>query len=359
MTNDSRDLTRTILMVLFVLGLIVVSFRIVQAFLLATIWAATIVVATWPLMRTVERWLGWRRGAAVAVMVVVMLLAFILPLGLAVESIVSNRDTISAWIGDLPNKTLPSAPAWLQKLPVVGAKTAAMWDDFAVTGTKALLARLSPHGRDAFGWMLGRLGGLGAATVQFLLTVAISGILYSKGEVAAAGLRKFARRLGGDRGDLIVTLSGQSVRAVALGVVVTALVQAVLAGIGLAVTGIPFATMLSGVIFLLCIAQLGPILVMIPATIWLYSTGSTGWGTVLLVWSIAVGLIDNVLKPILIKRGADLPILLIFAGVIGGILSFGVLGLFVGPVVLAVTYTLLRSWVETDPATSAPASPAS
>ena len=157
----------------------------------------------------------------------------------------------------------------------------------------------------------------------------------------------------------MVTLAGQSVRAVALGVVVTALVQTTLGGIGLAVAGIPFATMLTGMIFLLCIAQLGPILVMIPATIWLYSTGSTGWGTVLLVWSIAVGVIDNFLKPILIKRGADLPILLIFAGVLGGLLAFGVIGLFVGPVVLAVTYTLLGSWVKGDPTISAPASPAS
>jgi predicted PurR-regulated permease PerM len=239
----------------------------------------------------------------------------------------------------------------------VGAKIAAAWDGIAVAGTKALLAQLSPHGRNAFGWLLGRLGGFGAAAVQFLLTVVISGILYSKGETAAEGLRKFARRLGGDRGDNVVTLSGQSVRAVALGVIVTALVQSILGGIGLAVTGIPFATMLTGVMFLLCIAQLGPILVMIPATIWLYSTGSTGWGTVLLVWSIAVGLIDNFLKPILIRRGADLPILLIFAGVLGGMLAFGVIGLFVGPVVLAVTYTLLGSWVARDPATSAAESP--
>jgi predicted PurR-regulated permease PerM len=359
MNDDSRDLTRTVLMVLFIFGLIVTSFRIVQAFVLATIWAATIVVATWPLMLKVEKWLGKRRGAAVAVMLVVMLLAFVLPLGLAVESIVENRDTISKWIVGLPEMTLPSSPAWLQKLPVVGGRIAAAWDGIAVAGTKALLAQLSPHTRDAFSWLLGRLGGFGVAAVQFLLTVLISGILYSRGEIAAGGLRKFARRLGGDRGDNVVTLSGQSVRAVALGVVVTALVQSIIGGIGLAVTGVPFATMLTGAMFLLCIAQLGPVPVMLPATIWLYSTGSSGWGTVLLVWTIAVGLIDNFLKPILIKRGADLPILLIFAGVLGGMLAFGVIGLFVGPVVLAVTYTLLRSWVERDPATSAPASPAS
>ncbi|MCI0655712.1 MAG: AI-2E family transporter YdiK, partial [Acidobacteria bacterium] len=327
----------------------VTSFRIAQAFALATIWATTIVVATWPLMRRVEGWLGKRRGAAVAVMMVVMLLVFVLPLGLAVDSVVANRETITGWIARLSEMTLPPSPAWLQKVPLVGSKIAAAWDDLAVAGTKALLDQLSPYSRDAYGWLLGRLGSFGAALAQFLLTVVIAGILYSKGEIVAGGLRQFGRRLGGDRGDEVVTLAGQSIRAVALGVVVTALVQSVLGGIGLAIAGVPFAAMLTGAIFLLCIAQLGPVLVMIPAAIWLYLTTSHGWGIALLVWAVAVGMIDNVLKPVLIRRGADFPILLIFAGVLGGLLAFGVIGLFVGPVILATTYTLLRDWVRAEP----------
>jgi predicted PurR-regulated permease PerM len=142
-----------------------------------------------------------------------------------------------------------------------------------------------------------------------------------------------------------VVLAGQAIRAVALGVVVTALVQTVLAGLGLAVAGIPFAGLLTAVILLLCIAQVGPILVLAPAVIWLFWTGATGWGIALLVWTVIVGMLDNVLRPMLIRRGADLPLLLIFAGVIGGLLSFGIIGLFVGPVVLAVTYTLLKDWM--------------
>ena len=349
MATESRDITRIVFMVLFILGLTVTSFRIAQVFALATIWATTIVVATWPLMRKVEGWLGKRRGAAVAVMMVVMLLVFVLPLGLAVDSIVANRETITGWITGLPEMTLPSSPAWLQKVPLVGSKIAAAWDDLAVAGTKAFLDQLSPYSRDAYAWLLGRLGSFGAALVQFLLTVAIAGILYSKGEIVAGGLRQFGRRLGGDRGDEVVILAGKSIRAVALGVVVTALVQSVLGGIGLAIAGIPFATMLTGVIFLLCIAQLGPVLVMLPAAIWLYHTGSHGWGIALFVWAVAVGMIDNVLKPVLIRRGANFPILLIFAGVLGGLLAFGVIGLFVGPVILATTYTLLRDWVGTEP----------
>jgi predicted PurR-regulated permease PerM len=345
MTTESRDLTRVVLMVLFIVALIVWSSRILAPFLLATVWASTIAVATWPLLLKVEAWLGKRRGAAVAVMLVVMLLAFMLPVGLAVDSIVSHRDTISGWLTSLPEMTLPTAPPWVQKIPVAGAKIAAAWDEIAAAGTRAIFVRLSPHSKDAFAWVMSRVGGLGAVFIQFLLTVGITGILYAKGETAAAGVVRFGRRLGGDRGESVVRLAGQAVRAVALGVIVTAVVQSFLSGVGLAVAGVPFATMLTGLVFVLCIAQIGPLLVMLPASIWLYLQGNHGWGIALFVWSIPVGLIDNVIRPILIKRGADLPLLLIFSGVIGGLLSFGIIGLFVGPVVLAVTYTLLRQWV--------------
>jgi predicted PurR-regulated permease PerM len=132
---------------------------------------------------------------------------------------------------------------------------------------------------------------------------------------------------------------------VALGVIVTALIQTALAGIGLLVTGVPFVAVLTAIIFILCIAQLGPLLVLLGAVAWLFYTGHNAAGSVLLVWSLVVGTMDNFLRPILIKRGADLPLMLIFGGVIGGLLSFGLVGIFVGPVVLAVTYTLVDAWV--------------
>jgi predicted PurR-regulated permease PerM len=348
MNAESRDLTRIVLMVLFIVGLIFSSFRILAPFLLAMVWASTIAVATWPLLLKIEAWLGKRRGAAVAVMLAVMLLAFILPVGLVIDSIVSNRERIANWLTTLPQKTIPAAPAWVEKIPVAGATITTAWNEIAVAGTKAIFVRLSPHTKGAFAWVMSRVGGIGTLFFQFLLTVAIAGILYAKGEVAASGVVRFGRRLGGDRGENVVRLAGQSVRAVALGVIVTAVIQSVLSGIGLAVASVPFATMLTGLIFVLCIAQLGPFLVMFPASIWLYLQGAHGWGIALFVWSIPVGLIDNVVRPILIKRGADLPLLLIFAGVIGGLLSFGIIGLFVGPVVLAVTYTLLRQWVANE-----------
>jgi predicted PurR-regulated permease PerM len=168
------------------------------------------------------------------------------------------------------------------------------------------------------------------------------------GETAARGVLKFARRLAGARGDQVVRLAGQAIRGVALGVVVTAVVQSVLGGIGLAIAGVPFAPVLTALMFMLALAQIGPAPVLLGALAWLWWQDSTGWFIAMLIWSIAVGSLDNVLRPILIRRGADLPLLLIFAGVIGGLFAFGLLGLFVGPVLLAVAYTLLDAWVAEE-----------
>jgi predicted PurR-regulated permease PerM len=143
----------------------------------------------------------------------------------------------------------------------------------------------------------------------------------------------------------VVILSAGAIRAVALGIVVTALVQSAVGGIGLAVTGVPHALLLACIMVVLGIAQIGPWPVLFGAVVWLYVEGQTFWGTVMLVWALLTTSLDNVLRPILIKRGADLPLVLILAGVLGGLVAFGLVGLFVGPVILAVTYTLLIAWV--------------
>jgi len=177
------------------------------------------------------------------------------------------------------------------------------------------------------------------------LTVALVAILYAQGETAARGALAFGYRLGGERGMEVMRLAAQAVRSVALGVVVTALVQSVLAGLALWICGIPAPAVLAALVFVLGIAQLGPLPVMLPAIAWLYWTDEAVWGTVLLVLAIPIGALDNVLRPILIRRGVQLPMLLIIAGVIGGLIAFGVMGLFVGPVILAASYTLVKSWV--------------
>ncbi|WP_421094475.1 AI-2E family transporter YdiK, partial [Serratia fonticola] len=217
------------------------------------------------------------------------------------------------------------------------------------TGGNALIAKIQPYFGQTATWFVAQAAHIGRFLMHCTLMLLFSALLYARGEQVGMAIRHFAVRLASNRGDAAVLLAGQAIRAVALGVVVTALVQSILGGIGLAVAGIPAATLLSVLMFVFCVAQLGPLLVLIPAIIWLYWTGDTTWGTVLLVWSCVVGTLDNFLRPALIRMGADLPLILILSGVIGGLLAFGMIGLFIGPVVLAVSYRLLSAWVNEAP----------
>ena len=351
MNNDarpvtaSRDLTRTVLMVLLIMGLMASSLWLLGPFIPSIAWATMIVVATWPLMLKVHAVLR-RRALAVAVMSGAMVLVFVVPLLLAVQTLAANTDTIASWVRSLDVSKLPPPPEWLYSIPLVGAKLAEYWSNITTLGKEEIVARLAPYAGPAAQWVAHAFGSVGLVVVQFLLTVVITVIMYSSGEAMRDGLLRLGRRLGGDRGQAVVLLAGQSIRAVALGVVVTALAQTVLAGLGLAVAGVPFAGLLTGVILILCIAQIGPVIVLVAAVIWLYWNDAVGWATALLVWTLVVGALDNVLRPILIRKGADVPLLLIFASVIGGLLALGIIGLFIGPVVLAVSYTLLKEWMS-------------
>jgi predicted PurR-regulated permease PerM len=339
------DLTRITLQVLWIGILIAATFWITRPFLPSFVWAATIVVATWPLMLKVETWLWGKRGLAVAAMTITMLILFIVPFSLAIVAIIENADRITDWVKSFQTQALPTLPGWLSGIPILGPKLALAWES-ARTGPEGISARLAPYAGQLLNWFLSQAGSVGMIAIQFLLTVIIAAILYSKGEIVSTGVIRFARRLGGNQGEEVAILAAQTIRGVALGVVGTALIQSLFGGIGLAVSGVPAAALLTAVMFILCIAQLGPGLVLIPAVIWLYYSGQTTWGTILLVWAIFVGTFDNFLRPLLIRRGADLPIFLIFAGVIGGLVTFGIVGLFIGPVVLAITYKLLAVWVE-------------
>lgn len=346
--TPSRDITRTVLAVLFIGGLIAAALWVLRPFLLAFVWATMIVVSTWPLMRAAQTRLWGRRGLSVTVMTLVLLLILVVPFSLAIVTIVDNSDRVVALSKSFGSFELPPPPDWLERLPVVGSKLAEQWRTIAADGSEGLSAQMSPYAGKLVKWFVAQAGSVGMMILQFLLTVVISAILYSTGEKAADGVLRFAHRLAGIRGEESARLAAQAVRAVALGVVVTALVQSILGGIALAVCGIPYAALLTAVMFMLAIAQLGPTFVLVPSVIWLYWKGDPLWGTVLLVCTIIVGALDNFLRPILIKKGADLPLLLIFAGVIGGLIAFGIIGLFIGPVVLSVTYTLLAAWVNEE-----------
>jgi predicted PurR-regulated permease PerM len=340
------DITRIVLHVLSVLGLTVTSLWLLSPFIPSVIWATMIVVATWPAMRAVEARLWERRALAVAVMTLALLVVVVVPLAIAVVAIATQVENIVEGARSLVLVVTSGPPEWIRDLPLVGQRLTDEWARLASSRPEDLTARLTPYVTSVLLWGLAQVGGFGALFVQFFLTVVMAAILYSNGETAAAGILAFMRRLAGDNGDRVVVLSAQAIRAVALGVVVTALAQSIVGGIGLLITGVPYPMLLTAVMLLLGVAQIGALPVMVGAVSWLYWQGDVTWGTVMLVWAIFTTTFDNFLRPFLIRRGADLPLLLIFAGVIGGLLALGVVGLFVGPVLFAVTYTLLTAWVQ-------------
>jgi len=346
MPDTQRDLTRTVLAVLFIGGLLAFSLWVLRPFLASLIWAVTLVVASWPLMRAAQSVLWGQRWLAVTVMTLALLLLLIVPFTAAIVTIVANADTLGGWVKALGEYKVPPAPAWLGSLPVIGQQGVQLWQELTSDGAETLMANIVPYAGGLTKWFVAQVGSLGVVFVEFLLTVVFAAILFAHGEQAGAWIRRFGQRLGGESGDNAVLLSAQAIRGVALGVVVTALVQALFGGIGLVIAGVPFAAILTASMFMLSVAQIGAVPVLVPAVIWLYWRDDVAWGTFLLVVTVVVGTLDNVLRPILIKKGANLPLLLVFTGVIGGLIAFGLIGIFVGPMVLAVTYTLLGAWIE-------------
>jgi predicted PurR-regulated permease PerM len=273
-------------------------------------------------------------------------LLFIVPFTLFIVVIIESTDDIIGWTKSLGHWTMPPPPDWLESLPIVGDRIAGAWRSVSAMQSEHLSERVAPYLRDIILWFVKQVGGGALMFVQLLLTIAITAILYSKGETVALRMYRFASRVAGQRGEEAVALAAKAVRAVALGVIVTAFIQSFLAAIGLSIVGIPYVTLLTAIVFMLVVAQVGLAPVMVPVVIWLYWTGKPGLGTVLLIWSIVVGAMDNFLKPILIKRSANLSLVTVFIGVIGGLIAFGVIGIFIGPAVLAVSSTLLTVWMD-------------
>jgi predicted PurR-regulated permease PerM len=351
MTEARMDLPRVMLIALFFAALLAAAFLILRPFLSAMIWATALVIATWPLLLRLQHLLWGKRSLAVAIMTLVLVVILLAPLWFAVDAIVGNAGLLKDWVQQLLTATeLPPPPAWLSGLPLVGGSAARLWQDVVNTDLGELLSKLRPYAGGAAEWVIRALGDLGLILVQFVLALLFAAVLYARGEAAGMIVLRFSRRLAGDRGERSVRLAMQATRSVALGVVVTAIVQAAIATLGLVLAGVPFVQILSALTFILCIAQLGAGLVLIPAMIWMYAAGDVTGGTILLAFTVPAMTLDNILRPLLITRGAHLSLLLVLLGVVGGLLAFGLIGIFIGPIVLAVAYELAMEWIAEDPA---------
>jgi predicted PurR-regulated permease PerM len=345
-----KNIARAILLLLL-LGCLLVLWPFVTALL----WATVLSFSLWPLHRRVLKLLGGRQTLAAALMSLAIMLVVVLPFGLVTFKLADSVDELKTatqrWLEAGP----PGPPAWLAKVPLVGASATERWRTLAADSTR-LVAEAKRFVEPVASWLLETGLKLGAGLLQLVLSILIAFFLLRNGPGVAANVAAITERIGGQRGRQLLELAGVTVRGVVYGILGTALVQAVMAGLGLVIAGVPGAALLAFLVFFLSVVPMGPPLVMFPAAFWLFHEGSTGWGVFMLIWGVLVGTIDNFVKPWLISQGSDMPLILILFGVLGGAMAFGFIGVFIGPTLLAVGYRLVHEW-STSSATAPASSP--
>lgn len=331
-------------LVLLVVGLFIGVLAIVKPFTTAILFGATLATAAWPLRQALVR-RGLGRGAAAALLLLSSLVLVVLPMLVAAPHLVAQLDQGVQRVQSYFAAT-PQQPAWIHSLPLFGRRAAAIWDRVVeVKGNLRTL--LEPYTADLEQVMIGVARALADSLVQVLLSLIVATMFWTSGDTLVAVLHDALRRLGGPIAERALDVAAGAIRGVAYGVVGTAAVQAGLLTLGLAVAGVPGSVMLGFVGLLLAISQIGgPLLVLIwgGAAWWLFAQDQPVWGVFMIVWGLFVSIADNFIKPWLIGFGIEMPMSLTILGVFGGFITFGFLGLFIGPTLIAIMFTLVQAW---------------
>ncbi len=324
-------------------ALLLLCYQIMQPFLVPIAWGIILAVAGWPGYRRLLGALGGRPVVASIVFVLIALLVLLLPVLLLGGTVAQGTEWLAQGFqtGDLK---IP-APPDLSGVPVVGSQVEEFWRD-ASTNLQELLRSLEPQLKALGSWLLHLATSTGMGLLHFVLAILISGVLLAKADTGRRAADAIGWRLAGSRGVKFVRLAENVVRSVSRGILGVALIQAVLAGLGMLVAGVPLAGLWALVALLLAVIQIGAFPVLLPVMLYLFYTADLTTAVLFAIWSLFVGSIDNVLKPVLLGRGALVPMPVIFIGAIGGFIGAGIIGLFVGAVVLALGYELFLAWLE-------------
>ena len=318
--------------------------QILTPFIGLVAWGAIIAVAIYkPFLKLVEK-LGGRKKLAVTLIAVVSIAAILIPVISLSSSMIESATTIGDQIESGEISISPPSES-VREWPLIGEKTHALWNQASVD-LSAFLNRYPDQVTTVGKKLIGVAKGMGAGVFQFIISMLIAAAFLSSAESAGAAMSRLATRLAGERGEPLLDLSTATIRSVAVGVIGIAFIQAVLGGLGMMFAGVPAAGLLAIVILVLAIAQLPPILVLLPVIFYVFSVESTTVAVVFMVWSILVSMSDAVLKPIFLGRGVDAPMLVILLGAIGGMITSGIVGLFIGAVILALGYKLFQVWLE-------------
>ncbi|WP_409277810.1 AI-2E family transporter [Pseudomonas defluvii] len=338
-----------LLVQILLLGLLGAGLWVMAPFFSALLWGAILAYASWPLMRLLTRLLGDREALAAALLTSLWILLVALPLVWLGFNLVDHVRDATAFIRDVQVDGLPEAPSWLGSIPLIGGRLVGIWIAVDQQGV-AMLANLKPYLGQVGNWLLARSAQIGSGMLEIALSLVFVFFFYRDGPRLAAFVLSLLGRLIGERAGYYLDLVAGTVQRVVNGVIGTAAAQALLALIGFLIAGIPGALVLGIVTFMLSLIPMGPPLAWIPATAWLVWKGEYGMAVFLGMWgTFIISGVDNVLKPYLISRGGDLPLVIVLLGVFGGLLAFGFIGLFIGPTLLAVAYSLLLDWVHSKP----------
>ncbi|NBB13522.1 AI-2E family transporter [Pseudomonas sp. SLFW] len=340
MLNNDRLLVQILL-----LALLGACLWVMAPFWSALFWGAVLAFASWPLMRLLTRVLTGRESLAAAILTLGWMLLVAAPLVWLGFNLADHVRDATVFIKDVQVDGLPDPPTWLVSVPFVGERLVGYWNTIDQQGA-ALLASIKPYLGQVGNWLLARSAQIGGGILELTLSIVFVFFFYRDGPRLAAFVLSLLERLIGDKAQYYVDLVAGTVQRVVNGVIGTAAAQAILALIGFLIAGVPGALVLGIGTFLLSLVPMGPPLIWIPATAWLAWKGEYGMAIFLGLWgTFIVSGVDNVLKPYLISRGGNLPLVIVLLGVFGGLLAFGFIGLFIGPTLLAVAYSLLLDWV--------------
>ena len=328
-----------------VLGILLYwSFLILQPFITIAIWSVVLTVALFPVYDWIVVMFGGRRRLAAAVLTVLSLLVVIGPATWLVLGLIDSLRMVSDRL-DLSALALPSPPDTVRGWPLVGEPLYQFWE-LASTNLAAALAKIAPHLKPLGSTLLHIGAGAGTGAIQFFIAIVIAGFLFSPAPMLVDAVRMFSKRIASGRGEEFIQLAGSTIRAVSRGVIGISALQAFFAGLGLMAAGIPGASLITSAVLILGIIQIGPSIILIPLIIWSWWAMETTTALLFTAYMVPVNLLDNILRPFVLGRGLDTPILIILIGVIGGTISHGITGLFLGPIVLAVIWNLLVAWIS-------------
>ena len=347
-TGEERDFDKRVIQAALRLSLLALlvfwCLRILGPFINPIVGGIVIAIAVQTPYAKLTRTLGGRPKLSAVLLVLIALLVLILPTIALGASLV---DATAGWSGDLMHHEIkvPPPPETIATWPIIGERLHAIWLSMS-QNLEAALIKLAPYLKDVGMWLVSTVGDLGVGLVMFVVAIFVAGALLPNGERAATLARRVAFLVAGKRGPEMAGLAASSVRSVTRGVLGVAVIQALLAGLGMMVVGVPAAGLWTLLILILAVMQLPPTLVLIPMSFYVFSTSSTLVGVLFASWAVVVGFSDNILKPLLMGRGSSVPMLVLFMGSLGGFMAGGILGLFVGAVVLSLGYTVFVAWVD-------------